>query len=392
MISLLVLVLAAPKAPTQAPVKPTLPAKAAVFVAGDDEAKAVKVEAELLRALEAAEVPLVDVLAAYPAPEPDGAGAQLVKEARQAYEDLDYEAAAKKWADALAFFNQNPATATSAVLGEAHFYIGALAVMNGGKSQLKKAAEEFQRALLHAPDLQCDAQTWGADTKKTFDKAAQDLAARGTGALTAESTPAGAEVHLRGRAVGHTPLAEPVTVPVGRHLLLFSRPGFAQAGVLADVSKDGFQAQATLTAARGYDDLRAAVAAATNEGLGKSGKPPAGARKVADLVKARFLVVGDGTKAEAWDLETGNRLTNLPLSSDDLAATSRKIHDFVTKPAPITADAVATGEPGDGIPLFKQWWFWTAVGVVAVGTATSVGVVAANNSRGRPYNVLLGLP
>lgn len=369
-----------------------LPSKAAVFVTSDDEASATKAEAELFRALEAAEVPLVDVFAAFPAPAPDGTGDRLVKEARQAYEDLDYEASAAKWTEALAFFNQNPAAASSALLGEAHFFIGALAVMNGGKAQAKKATEEFQRALLHNPNLTCDAQTWGPDAKKAFDKAAQDLAGRGTGSLTADSTPPGAEVRLRDRVVGTTPLSEGITVPVGRHLLLFSRRGYGQAGVLADVTKDGFRAQATLQAAPGYDDLRTAVDAAARDGLGKSGKPPAGARKVGELLKARFLVLGDGTRAEAWDLETGNRLTNLPTGADSLEASATKIHDFVLKPPPLSETSVAAADPGGGAPVFKQWWFWAAVGAVAVGTATTVGVVAANNSGGRPYNVLLGLP
>lgn len=389
----MLVLLAAPKAGAALPPKPTLPAKAAVFVAAPDDAAGVKAEAALLKALEDASVPVVDVPAAFPTPAPDDGGAKLVAAAKQAYDDLDYEAAATKWTEALAWFTQHPEAATAKGLGEVHFFSAVLAIQNGGKTQAKKATEEFVRALLHDPELKADAQTYGADIKKAFDKALQELAARPTAPLSAESTPAGAEVTFRGAVVGTTPLSGGPAVPAGRHLVLFSRPGYAAAGALVDATKDGASAQATLTAAPGYAEVRSAAAAVVASGLGTKGKLPAGGKKVAELVKARFLVLSDGTAVEAWDVETGNRVTGLGLGEADLAKTAQKVKDFVSRPSPVGGDEkVAVAESGPRGPLLKQWWFWTAVGVVAVGTATTVGVVAANNSGGRPYNVVLGLP
>lgn len=389
----MLLVLAAPRSGAALPPRPTLPAKAAVFVSASDEGAGAKAEAALLKALEAAEVPLVDVPAAFPAPTPDDGGAKLVAEAKQAYDDLDYEAAAKKWTEALAWFTQHPEAATAKGLGEVHFFTAVLAVQNGGKSQAKKATEEFVRALLHDPELKADAQTYGNDIKKAFDKATQEVNAKPAATLAIESTPAGAEVTFRGASLGTTPVASGPSVPAGRHLVLFSRPGYGPAGVLADVTKEGGRAEATLTAAPGYAELRSAAASVITGGVGTRGKPPAGAKKVADLVKARYLVVSNGTAVEAWDVETGNRVTGLGLGDDELLKTAQKVKDFVTKPSPVAGpEKVASEEPGAGGGVLKQWWFWTAVGVVAVGTATTVGVVAANNSGGRPYNVVLGLP
>jgi hypothetical protein len=99
-----------------------------------------------------------------------------------------------------------------------------------------------------------------------------------------------------------------------------------------------------------------------------------------------------------WDVESGNRLTGLSLSAEELSTTGKKIAGFIAKPG---AAAVAAAEPGDGSsvtasgeggPLYTKWWFWTAVGVVAVGGATAAGVAAANNSGPKPFNVVLGTP
>ena len=51
---------------------------------------------------------LVDVPAAFPLPARDDSGDKLVKDARQAYDDLDYEGAATKWNETLEFFVKHP--------------------------------------------------------------------------------------------------------------------------------------------------------------------------------------------------------------------------------------------------------------------------------------------
>lgn len=396
MLPLILLVLAAPKG-AAAPAKPLLPSTAAVFVSSPDEAAAAKSEAELSKALEGASVSLVDVPAAFPLPARDETGDKLVKDARQAYDDLDYEGAATKWTEALEFFVKNPHLADARSLGDAHFFVGALAIQNGGKTHAKKATEEFVRALLNNPDLTCDPQVYGADVKKAFDKALTELSSKGVGALTIDSSPPGATVSLRGKELGMTPIAEAPSVPVGRHLLTFTKPGYEPAGAFADVSKEGVSAKPTLTAAPGYIEVRDAATALVGKGVGAKGSIPPGARKLGEIVKSRFLVLSDGATAEVWDVETGNRVSGLSLSAEELGETAKKIGAFVAKPgnsAVAAAEVSDTAEePGAGGPVYKKWWFWTAVGVVAVGGITAGAVAAgSNNSGGRPFNVVLGIP
>ena len=339
---------------------------------------------------------LVDVAAAFPPSPRDEAGDKLVKDARQAYDDLDYEGAAAKWNEALDFFVKHPDLADAKTLGDGHFFVGALAVQNGGKSQSKKATEEFVRALLNNPELTCDPQVYGADVKKAFDKALTEISTKGVGSLAADSSPPGAMVTLRGKEIGRTPLTEAPSVPLGRHLLLFSRPGFETAGAWADVGKEGGSARLTLKAAPGYLEVRDAATAIVGKGVGVKGPIPAGARKLGDVVKARFLVLSDGATVEVWDVETGHRLAGLSMSSEELSQSAKKISAFISKPgsAAVAAAEVSQGseEQGAGGPVYKQWWFWTAVGVVAVGGVATAAGVAANNSGSRPFNVVLGIP
>ena len=397
MLPLILLVLAAPKSGAAAPAKPSLPPKAAVFVSSPDEASSAKAEADLSKALEEASVTTVDVAAEFPPAPRDESGDKLVKDARQAYDDLDYEGAATKWNETLEFFVKHPELADAKTLADAHFFVAALAIQNGGKSQAKKAQEEFVRALLNNPDLTCDPQVYGADVKKSFDKALTEISSKGVAPLAVDSNPPGAAVSLRGKVIGKTPLSEPPSVPIGRHLLLFTRQGYAPAGAYADVSKEGGSAKPTLTAAPGYMDVRDGATAAIGKGVGTKGPLPGNARKLAEVVKARFLVLSDGATAEVWDVESGNRLAGLSMSAEELTETARKIGAFMARPGGAVAVAAADvtqtpEEPGAGGPVYKKWWFWTAVGVVAVGGVTAASVAAAN-SGGRPsFNVVLGIP
>jgi hypothetical protein len=395
---LILLVLAAPKGAAAAPAKPLLPSKASVFVSSPDEAAAAKAEVELTRALEDASVSVIDVPAEFPLPARDETGDKLVKDARQAYDDLDYEGAATKWTEALEFFVKNPQLADSKSLADAHFFVGALAIQNGGKSQTKKATEEFVRALMNNPDLTCDPQVYGADVKKAFDKALTELSSKGTGSLAVDSSPPGAIVTLRGKELGMTPIAEVPAVPVGRHLLTFTKPGFEPTGAYADVSKEGGSAKPSLKAAPGYMEVRDAATALVGKGVGTKGAIPPNAKKLGEIVKSRFLVLSDGATVEVWDVESGNRVSGLSMSAEELSESAKKIAAFVAKPGAAAVEVAAdvsqsAEEPGAGAPVLKQWWFWTAVGVVAVGgAATAIGVAAANNPGGRPFNVVLGIP
>lgn len=374
MLALTLLVLtAAPK--SQEPAKPLLPSTATVLF--DDQ------RAEPLSdALDAEGVKLVELADEFPAPKPDESGGKLVAGAKQAYDDLDYEGAIAKWNEALEFFIQHPASADAKTMGDIHFYLGALAIQNGGKSQSKKGTEEFARALLFNPSLTCDPDVYGADVKKAFDKALNDIATRPSVKLTINSEPAGASVKLHGKDLGLTPLAEAPSVAPGRHLVTVTRPGYAQTGAFVDVGEGGGSYDAKLQPSPAY-----AQVLETAKGLPDA--KSADAKTLGEKLKSRFLVVSRNGTAEVWDIETGNRLKGLGLDDESLKPSAKKIATFIANPAPLEV-AQNDGPAADGEPVTKKWWFWTIIGVAVVGGAAA-GIGAAE-SHGKPFNIVLGAP
>lgn len=407
----MLVVLAAPQPAAASPSKPALPNRAAVFVVAKDgaEGTAGSIEVKLLRALDDVKANLVDLDSVFPPETADQTGEKLMKEAKDAYDNLDYDAAAAKYHDALEHFSQNPLGATSQALAEANFFSAVIALQNGGKSQAKKGQEIFARALLHDPNLTVDAKTYGADVKKVFDKAVAEVSNRAQGVVKVESIPGGAEVMLRGKALGLTPLASGPSLPIGKHLLTFTRPGFAPSAVFVDVTKDGSTAAVSLKVVQAYGDVRDAAASLVSSGFG-SGKVPSGAHKVGEVMKSRYLVVaqiGDnGTGGlEVWDTESGSQVSGIAISDDaSLKSAATQVKQFLANPSPVKSAAVASAtrgdepsasveETGSGEPVYKKWWFWTAVGVVVVGgAAAGIAGGVASAPQPMPFNPVLGIP
>lgn len=372
-LTLLMVVSAAPK--SQEPAKPALPSNATVLF---DDAHADP----LADALDADGVKLIELADEFPAPKPDDSGARLVAAAKQAYDDLDYEGSIGKWNEALEFFIQHPESADAKTMGDIHFYLGALAIQNGGKAKAKHGTEEFTRALLFNASLTCDPTVYGADVKKAFDKALNDIATRPSARLTISSEPKGATVSLHGKELGQTPLADAPGVAPGRHLVSFKKNGYAQAGVFVDVTEEGGSVVGKLKAGPGYAEVLSA-----GEGLSDPKSPDA--KKLGEKLKSRFLVVKREGAAEVWDVETGNRLKGLSLADDAIKPSAKKIADFIANPSPLEV-AKQEGSTADGEPVTGKWWFWTIIGVAVVGGAAA-GIGAAS-SQGQPFNIVLGTP
>lgn len=373
MLALTLLVLtAAPK--SQEPAKPLLPSNATVLF--DDKAST-----PLSNALGDEGVKLVDLAEEFPAPKPDDSGAKLVSAAKQAYDDLDYEGSIGKWNEALEFFIQHPASADAKTMGDIHFYLGALAIQNGGKAKSKQGTEEFTRALLFNASLTCDPAVYGADVKKAFDKALNDVATRPSARITITSEPEGATVSIHGKDLGETPLAEQPGVAPGRHLVTFKKAGYEQQGVFVDVTESGATVDGKLKAG-GLAEVLAA-----GEALSDAKSPDS--KKLGEKLKSRFLIVKRGGAAEVWDVETGNRIKGLSLEKASLNDSAKKIAVFINNPSPLEVEQKdAPAASGDSVAT--KWWFWTIIGVAVVGgTAAAVG---AAESHGKPFNIVLGSP
>ena len=323
MTALILLLLAAPAKSTPAASSksssPSLPNRAAVFVLPkDDGATAVagRTEAALLKALESNDVTITSLDTLFAAPERENVGARHLKAGQEAFENLDLEAAAKKYDEALAWFTQHPELADSKELSHIHLFLASVA-LGQGKSGQKKAREEMERALVFSPDATLDPKYFGPDAKKIWEKARLEVANRPTAKLSIESTPT-AEVTFQGAVVKDSP-----SVSVGRHLVTFKRPGYLPAGVLVDVFKDGGSAKVKLEPIGDYALVRTQLEAVVPASFGAAKAPP-GAKTIATAVKSRFLVLGSmgstGGELEVWDGETLNVLKDVALGTTDSGA------------------------------------------------------------------------
>jgi hypothetical protein len=402
-LTLLLVVLAAPKT-TPPAAAATLPSRTAVFVVTkvDGDGATGRVEIQLLQALGEQDVDLVELDTLYPPAPPDPTALKALKalkDGKEAWDNLDVEVASAKYTEALGQLTAHPGTASARQLGEAHFFLALLALQEGGKAKTKKAQEEFARALVYDSALSVDVKTHGADAKKVFDKAKAEVEARAQGTLTIETAPGGAEASVGSKRLGLTPVDAPA-LTVGRHLVTVTRSGFEPEGAFAEVVQEGATATLKLKSTQNYGEVRSVASELATAGLGK-GKVPDGARRLGELMKARFLLVASLTAGagpfEVWDVETGSQVAGLRVSDQaSLVAAATKVKQFVSNPSAF-APATAVARPGEGdswlaAPVFKKWWFWTAVGVVVVGGATAGVVAGVSSAQGRPFNVVLGTP
>lgn len=317
--------------------------QSALFVFGDEPKAADAAEARAAKALKAANVSLVDVGGSAQTP-PNGA-TTLMTEGRAAFEDLDTPAAAKKFKEAADWLEKNPGAATPELLAEAHLFLGAIAMQGGTKP---KAIESMARAASIDPTLRLDTKFFGSDIKKEWDRIVKDLESKPKVRLTVSSMPSGVVVSHRGHAVGTTPLASPLMVGPGRHLVTFSRPGYVVGGTVLDVSKDA-EATIELKPTPQTEALRAKARELAGTGADQS--VPAAAVELGRSTQSRFVLVASadgkgGARINAFDT-TGNRALRGVSFTDDASATAaaEQINSFIKA---ASSSSVASSTTGSG--------------------------------------------
>ena len=355
---------------------------------------AARVETELRNALGArAEVQLVDFAALFPPPPPASLreGEALFDEGKGLYDNLDPEAAAKKFAEAVAFYERYPAEVKPERLARVHVFLGASRLLNGDTAG---AQEAFTRAQLTAPTLQPESELFGQDVHEAFNAAKVALSRQPRGTLTIDSVPSGAQVVMKGERLGTTPLKDVELAP-GPHPVVLTLPGYTPFGVFQPVapSQRG-ELRPTLEPTPGLAAVRSLAAnVSTSRSLTSDTLPP-GVAEIGEKLGARYVVLArveqdrkGRTQAVlyAWDVQLKNRLRGVELNPEDSRQREKavsQVHGFLT----------GKHVPGPSLPIalpamVKQPWFWATVGGVAV--ATTAGILLASQPQ-KPLGVRLG--
>ncbi|WNG35243.1 PEGA domain-containing protein [Archangium violaceum] len=338
---------------------------------------------------------LVEPAALFPAPPPASLaqGDALFNEGKDLYDNLDPEAAAKKFTEAAAFYQRHAVVTTPERLARVYIFLGASRLLNGNSTG---AQEAFTRALLAAPTVYPESALFGQDVHDAFAAAKQDLYRKPRGTLALDSVPSGAQVTLHGERLGTTPLKDLELVP-GPHQVVLTLPGYLPFGAFQEVAPS--QRGELRPRLEPTPDLAAVQALAaevsTSKSLGSDKLPP-GVAQIAEKLGARYVVLarveqkGQGrvqASLHAWDVQQKNRLRGVVLNPADARERQRavsQVHDFLTgKLAPDTSFPLALPA------VVKKPWFWAAVGGVAV--ATTAGILLATQPN-KPLGIRIGNP
>ncbi len=174
------------------------------------------------------------------------------------------------------------------------------------------------------------------------------------GYIEISSAVADAEIFINGELVGLTPMDKPIKVEAGQHTIKIVRPGYTPFLETVEVppGRRPFLVEALMLPISGIFTIRTA---------------PQGARISVD---GRFI----GQSPFNGEIDEGQRVL-------EIAAPGYKVHS-VTMPVvggeSYELDVTLELQP-EVEPFYTTWWFWTGVGVVALGTIVTVVVLSAED-------------
>lgn len=384
-------------APAAQPAPPTWAGHVAVLAVPakpDATPSAVRVETDLRAALGAqADVRLVDLGALFPPPPPAPLeqGDVLFDEGKELYDNLDPEAAAKKFSEAAAFYERYPVETKPERLGRVYVFLGASRLLNGDTAG---AREAFTRALIMAPSRQPESELFGQDVQDAFNAAKGALSQQPRGTLAIDSVPSGAQVAVKGENLGTTPLKDVELAP-GPHPVVLTLPGYVPFGVFQQVapSQRG-ELRPTLEPTPGLAAVRElATNVSASRALTSDTLPP-GVAELGEKLGARYVVLArveqDGSgRTEAvlyaWDVQLKSRLRGVKLDPDEPRSRDsavQQVHAFLTGQH-VSGSSLPMALPA----VMKKPWFWAAVGGVAA--ATTAGILLASQPQ-KPLGIRLG--
>ncbi len=360
-----------------------------------------QLQAELISLLSRKQgVQLVDLGALFPPPPPASLkeANMLFEQGKEAYDNLDPEAAAAKFSAAAEAYEKHPGLMQAPQLSKIFIFLGASQLLNGDKAGAKAS---FGRALAAHPGSQPEQGLFGSDVQAAFAEAQQEFNTLKPGTLEIDSKPSGAQVSVGGQDMGVTPLKN-VSVHPGRHPVVISLPGYVPYASYPQVaSGKSAEVKPQLEPLPAMAEVLAAASrAASEKGFGSSNMPPEVAT-VAGKVGARYVVLAavqkkktDPAEAElqVWDVQTKNRLRGVEVelqSAENTVVAADQVHGFLTG----RVVAQPSSSPLKNLPpIVKKPWFWAAVvGGAAVVTG---GILYATQDRrpGDPLGPIVGIP
>jgi len=293
----------------------------------------------------------------------------------------DAEDAARRLDEMLALFEQNIASVKRATLVDAYM----LSAIAGCRLNRRRRCDEgFERVLVFREEATYDAQRYPSEYGARFDEARSRIGVRARTTLTIATQPEGAEVFVDGRSVGPSPATADSLLP-GDHYVTVKLLGYEKQIERVTVPETGGEAHLDLRSLRDILMVQQTLPRIRQD-LGSERASNmlvrfATGRLAVDQVAVTVLRPDTGGDVHAdvflYDIRSrlllARRAATVPGGERAQEGASR-LGTMLYRNVDLTGQVVA---PEDTVivdpapPLWKRWWFWTAVGVVVVS-----GVVA----------------
>ena len=289
------------------------------------------------------------------------------------------------------------------MLGVTHFSIGEKAL----------AAQHFRQVLLLEPKLVLDDTRFNPLLVETFEKLRQLMQTENRGVISIISQPAQAAVTIDGKYAGVTPITLS-GMAAGEHYLQVSLDGNRTWFAVVKLSPGGelrqevfLQARESMNLVRHIKRLESSSLAGANP---EDIKPLLRALEVDWLVLAALRRIGGDTQLE---LAVAALPEGQPTLLGIFGVSQKEIENAVgifaswLRGEPVTPRLAAKSPSressssfpaGPSIPpapvtpppttWYKSWWFWTALGVLAAGTAATVTALALDRPSGYQIDII----
>ena len=319
----------------------------------------------------------------------------LLEEGRSAYLELELETAIEKLAAAVDLFDEaQAALEDESDLGQALLYLGASQEFDG---QTRPARATFSRLHRQMPHIVPDPAEFPPAVIERYESVRPR---RTTGSIHVESDPTGAVAYVDFVPRGLTGTTVQDLAP-GEHTIRLTRPGATPFVEQVDVGRGLSEVAAFLVDAPGNEGLADVVQNITGHELEVGDGAVAELGQRLDLDKIGVIRVSYGDSENSvnlelvlFDVDTGRRVLRGEVESPRglgelepvVQRSVRAAVETSIRPRVVGEDDeniiggpfALSDEPEvveQGTPIYRKWWFWTAIGAVVVAGAVTAIVL-----------------
>ncbi len=280
----------------------------------------------------------------------------------------------------------------------------AIAQFQKGKTQAMQQA--LRRLFVWRPTYTADPTQVPPQMTDAVEAARHEVSQLARADLQVSSEPSGAQVFVDGDFIGVAPISVP-GLAVGEHYVTLRKLGYKRGLRVAQVkANSGATVIGKLMRSEKYLLVEQAVVKVAPQ----MGKSPIDSvvdnlRETLFLDQTLFVQLRKRTgedvelSAHLYDLRSRQLISKQVATvrvqasvpqAGVLASVAEELYRGIDYEAGLRApvDAPPPPPPVEARPLYKRWWFWAAIGVIAAGTATAVVIAATQRSASCPSDHL----